>query len=166
MKKNRFFLSLFFIISYSFSDDNRWAESSFPGGYLSLGIQMGKTKDNSRFIDIQISPTLVLIGPYKHDFPGYLFLGSSIGKRFSIEKSIIYLDVNLNFWNTLLTLGKGKGFLLDKNEKYPRTKNWAGLGFFPLIACIDNYIIDKNKYKQSGIMGVIPFPFFGNNFYP
>lgn len=166
MKKNRFFLSLFFIISYSFSDGNRWAESSFPGGYLSLGIQMGKTKDNSRFIDIQISPTLVLIGPYKHDFPGYLFLGSSIGKRFSKEKSIIYFDVNLNFWNTLLTFGKGKGLLLDKNEKYPRNKNWAGLGFLPLIACIDNYIIDKNKYKQSGIMGVFPFPFFGNNFYP
>ena len=166
MKKNRFFLSLFFIISYSFSDGNRWAESSFPGGYLSLGIQLGKTKDNSRFIDIQISPTLVLIGPYKHDFPGYLFLGSSIGKRFSKEKSIIYFDVNLNFWNTLLTFGKGKGLLLDKNEKYPRNKNWAGLGFLPLIACIDNYIIDKNKYKQSGIMGVFPFPFFGNNFYP
>ena len=73
MKKNRFFLSLFFIISYSFSNDNRWTESSFPGGYLSLGIQMGKTKDNSRFIDIQISPSFVLIGPYKHDFPGYLF---------------------------------------------------------------------------------------------
>ena len=95
MKKNRFFLSLFFIISYSFSDDNRWAESSFPGGYLSLGIQMGKTKDNSRFIDVQISPSFVLIGPYKHAFPGYLFLGSSIGKRFSKEKSIIYFDVNL-----------------------------------------------------------------------
>ena len=27
-------------------------------------------------------------------------------------------------------------------------------------------VIDKNKYKQSGIMGVIPFPYFGNNFYP
>ena len=111
MKKNRFLLSLLFIISYSFSDNNRWTKSSFPGGYLSLGIQMGKTKDNSRFIDIQISPSFVLIGPYKHDFPGYLFLGSSIGKRFSKEKSIIYFDVNLNYWNTLITLGKGKGFI-------------------------------------------------------
>ena len=166
MKKNRLFIYLFFIISYSFSGDNHWTESSFPGGYLSLGIQMGKTKDNSRFIDIQISPSFVLIGPYKHKFSGYIFLGSSIGKRLSKEKSNIYFDVNLNFWNTLLTLGGGKGFILDKDEKYLRNKTWAGLGFLPLIVCTDNYIIDKNKYKQAGIMGVLPLPFFGNNFYP
>ena len=152
------------IISYSFAENP--SESSFPGGYVSLGLQIGKTKDKSRFIDIQVSPSIVLIGPYKHDLPGYLFFGSSVGKRFSKGNSFMYFDMNLNFWNTLLTLGTGRGILLDKGNKYSRNKYWGGLGFIPLILCTDNYFIDENQYKQIGIMGILPFPVFGNNFYP
>ena len=142
------------------------SESSFPGGYLSLGFQIGKTKDKARYIDIQISPSIVLMGPYKNDLPGYLFFGTSIGRRFSKGNSSMYFDINLNFWNVLFTLGIGKGILLDKVEKYPRKKYWGGLGFIPLILCVDNYYINKNKYKQIGIMATLPFPVFGNNFYP
>ena len=70
MNKYAIYLISLLIIS------NALGESSFPGGYLTLGLQLGKTKDKTRFIDIQISPSIVLIGPYKHDLPGYLFFGS------------------------------------------------------------------------------------------
>ena len=164
MNKNILYFISLLIISYSFAENP--SESSFPGGYVSLGLQIGKTKDKSRYIDIQISPSIVLIGPYKHDLPGYVFFGSSVGKRFSKGNSFMYFDMNLNFWNTLLTLGTGRGILLDKGKKYSRNKYWGGLGFIPLILCTDNYFIDENQYKQIGIMGILPFPVFGNNFYP
>ena len=164
MNKNILYFISLLIISYSFAENP--SESSFPGGYVSLGLQIGKTKDKSRYIDIQISPSIVLIGPYKHDLPGYLFFGSSVGKRFSKGNSSMYFDMNFNFWNVLLTLGAGRGILLDKGNKYSRNKYWGGLGFIPLILCTDNYFIDENQYKQIGIMGILPFPVFGNNFYP
>ena len=164
MNKNILYFISLLIISYSFAEN--LSESSFPGGYVSIGFQIGKTKDKSRFIDIQISPSIVLIGPYKHDLPGYLFFGSSVGKRYSKGNSFMYFDMNLNSWNTLLTLGTGRGILLDKGKKYSRNKYWGGLGFIPLILCTDNYFIDENQYKQIGIMGILPFPVFGNNFYP
>jgi len=164
MNKNILYFISLLIISYSFAENP--SESSFPGGYVSLGLQIGKTKDKSRYIDIQISPSIVLIGPYKHDLPGYLFFGCSVGKRFSKGNSSMYFDMNFNFWNTLLTLGTGRGILLDKGNKYSRNKYWGGLGFIPLILCTDNYFIDENQYKQIGIMGILPFPVFGNNFYP
>ena len=164
MNKNILYFISLLIISYSFAENP--SESSFPGGYVSIGFQIGKTKDKSRFIDIQVSPSIVLIGPYKHDLPGYLFFGSSVGKRFSKGNSFMYFDMNLNFWNTLLTLGTGRGIILDKGKKYSRNKYWGGLGFIPLILCTDNYFIDENQYKQIGIMGILPFPVFGNNFYP
>ena len=164
MNKNILYFISLLIISYSFAENP--SESSFPGGYVSIGFQIGKTKDKSRFIDIQVSPSIVLIGPYKHDLPGYVFFGSSVGKRFSKGNSFMYFDMNLNFWNTLLTLGTGRGILLDEGKKYSRNKYWGGLGFIPLILCTDNYFIDENQYKQIGIMGILPFPVFGNNFYP
>ena len=164
MNKNILYFISLLIISYSFAENP--SESSFPGGYVSIGFQIGKTKDKSQFIDIQVSPSIVLIGPYKHDLPGYLFFGSSVGKRFSKGNSSMYFDMNFNFWNVLLTLGAGRGILLDKGNKYSRNKYWGGLGFIPLILCTDNYFIDENQYKQIGIMGILPFPVFGNNFYP
>ena len=164
MNKNILYFISLLIISYSFAENP--SEGSFPGGYVSIGFQIGKTKDKSRFIDIQVSPSIVLIGPYKHDLPGYLFFGSSVGKRFSKGNSFMYFDMNFNFWNVLLTLGAGRGILLDKGNKYSRNKYWGGLGFIPLILCTDNYFIDENQYKQIGIMGILPFPVFGNNFYP
>ena len=142
------------------------SQSSFPGGYLSIGLQIGKTQEKTRYIDIQISPSIVLIGPYKQDIQGYLFFGSSIGKRFSKDNSFMYFDMNLNFWNVLFTLGIGRGVLLDKDKIYPRNKYWSGLGFIPIILCIDNYFINKHKHKQIGIMTTLPLPLFGNNFYP
>lgn len=158
-----YFISLF-IASHTFAEN--YSESSFPGGYLSLGVQIGKTKDKTRFIDIQISPSIVLLGHYKHDLPGYLFFGSSIGKRYSKGNSFMYFDMNFNFWNVLFTLGTGKGILLDKDKTYSRNKYWAGLGFIPIVLCTDNYYLNNNINKQIGIMGTLPLPIFGNNFYP
>ena len=115
---------------------------------------------------VLVFTSLVLIGPYKHDLPFNLFFGSSVGKRYSKGNSFMYFDMNLNFWNVLFTLGTGRGILLDKDKQYSRNKYWGGLGFIPLILCTDNYFIDENQYKQIGIMGILPFPVFGNNFYP
>ena len=142
------------------------SQSSFPGGYLSIGLQIGKTQKKTRYIDVQISPSIVLIGPYKQDLQGYLFFGTSIGKRFSKGDSFMYFDMNLNFWNVLFTLGTGRGVFLDKDKKYPRNKYWGGLGFIPIILCTDNYFINEYKHKQIGIMTTLPLPIFGNNFYP
>ena len=103
MNKYVIYILSFFIASHTFAENPQ--ESSFPGGYLSLGLQIGKTNDKTRFIDIQISPSVVLIGPYKHNLPGYLFFGSSIGKRYTKGNSFMYFDMNLNFWNVLFTLG-------------------------------------------------------------
>ncbi len=164
MKKNTIYF-LFLLSLYPIIAENP-SESSFSGGYLSLGIQIGKTENKTVYIDIQISPSIVLIGPYKHDSPGYLFFGSSIGKRYGGENSFRYIDVNLNFWNALFTLGTGKGFVFAEGNKYQRTKYWGGLGFVPIILCTDNYYINNNKYKQIGIMGILPLPVFGYNFYP
>ena len=163
MNKHTIYFVSLLIISHTLAENP--SESSFSGGYLSLGLQIGKTKDKTTYIDIQISPSIVLIGPYKHDLPGYLFFGSSVGKRYSKGNSFMYFDMNLNFWG-FFTFGIGRGILLDKDKQYSRNKYWWGLGFIPLILCTDNYFIDENQYKQIGIMGILPFPVFGNNFYP
>ena len=164
MNKYVIYILSLLIVSHTFAE-NPW-ESSFSGGYFSLGVQIGKTKDKTRFIDIQISPSIVLIGPYKHNSSGYLFFGSSIGKRYSKGNSFMYFDMNLNFWNVLFTLGTGRGVLLDKDKTYSRNKYWTGLGFIPIILCTDNYYLNNSKNKQIGIMGTLPLPIFGNNFYP
>ena len=164
MNKYVIYILSLLIVSHTFAE-NPW-ESSFSGGYFSLGVQIGKTKDKTRFIDIQISPSIVLIGPYKHNSPGYLFFGSSIGKRYSKGNSFMYFDMNLNFWNVLFTLGTGRGVFLDKDKTYSRNKYWTGLGFIPIILCTDNYYLNNSKNKQIGIMGTLPLPIFGNNFYP
>jgi len=164
MKKYIPFIIPLLIISYSYAD-NPYDDTSFPGGYLSLGIQIGKTKNKSKYIDIQISPSVVLMSPYKQDIPAYLFLGISLGKRYNKDKSFVYYDTNINLWS-VINLGAGKGFILDKGKKISRIKYWGGLGFIPIIVCTDNYVIDEIKHKQYGIMGVLPLPFFGNSFYP
>ena len=78
----------------------------------------------------------------------------------------MYFDMNLNFCNFLFTLGTGRGVLLDKDKTYSRDKYWTGLGFIPIILCTDNYYLNNSKNKQIGIMGTLPLPIFGNNFYP
>ena len=48
----------------------------------------------------------------------------------------------------------------------PRKKYWGGVGFLPLILCRDIHYVNEKKNLQTGVMGVLPFPMFGNNFYP
>ena len=73
MKKYAIYLLSLLITSHTLAENP--LESSFPGGYLSLGLQIGKNKDKTRYIDIQISPSIVLIGPYKHNYQVIYFLG-------------------------------------------------------------------------------------------
>ena len=88
MKKNTIHLLFLLLLSPIIAESI--SESSFSGGYLSLGIQIGKTENKTVYIDIQISPSIVLIGPYKHDSPGYLFSAVQLGKDMS---AVIHLRI-------------------------------------------------------------------------
>ena len=158
------FLFYLIVISNSFAENP--SKNSFPGGYVGIGIQIGKSIQNTQFIDIQISPSIVAVGPYKQNIPGYLFFGTSLGKRFSDGKSIIYFDLNMNFWNGLLIFGTGRGKLFEDRQKYWRKKYWAGIGIIPVFVSKESFTKNEIEYKQKGLMGVLPFPIFGNNFYP
>ena len=164
MKKKALYLLSLLIISQNQAED--FSNKVFPGGYLNVGFQLGKTKNNDRYIDVQISPAIVLIGPYKNDLPGYLFFSNSIGRRYLNGDSFFYFDMNLNFWNILFNFGIGKGGILIEDKISLRTKYWGGLGFIPFIVSADNYHLNEIKYKQVGIMGILTIPIFGNNFYP
>ena len=164
MKKFIIFIITLVIISFNYAS-NPYDDTNFPGGYLSLGIQIGKTKNNSKFLDIQISPSIVILSPYNQNIPGYLFLGASVGKRINKNNSYEYFDFNINLWS-VVNVGAGKGFIWDDGKQISRNKYWGGLGFIPIILCTDNYVIDEIKHKQYGVMGVLPLPFLGNSFYP
>ena len=70
---NRYYIHLIFLLMLSHIVGENSSQSSFPGGYLSIGLQIGKTQKKTRYIDVQICPSFVLIGPYKQDLQGYLF---------------------------------------------------------------------------------------------
>ncbi|MAQ87873.1 MAG: hypothetical protein CMG23_06785 [Candidatus Marinimicrobia bacterium] len=61
------YIHLISLLMLSHIVGENFSQSSFPGGYLSIGPQIGKTQEKTRYIDIQISPSIVLIGPYKQD---------------------------------------------------------------------------------------------------
>ena len=159
-------ICLFHVLSVALLLSNSPQESSFPGGYLGLGVQIGKTKNGPRFMDLQISAGIVALGPYKQDLPFYLFLGNSYGWRKTSGNVATYFDLNAGLWG-VLSLGIGKGWMNDGPEKMtPRKKYWGGVGFLPLILCRDIHYVNEEKNLQTGVMGVLPFPMFGNNFYP
>ena len=141
--------------------------SSFPGGYIGLGIQIGKTEEGLKFFDAQISTGVALIG-YKYnlfELPAFCFLGCSYGKRFQGGKSQSYFDwqaVMLSF----IQFGIGRGIISIDSHKSPRKKYWVGFPFIPLVYTRDNYSYEGKLYKQRGFMGTLPLPFFGFNFHP
>ena len=138
--------------------------SSFPGGYIGLGIQIGKTEEGLKFIDAQISTGVALIGG-PLELPIMVFLGGSSGKRFQGGKSQSYFDwqaVMLSF----IQFGIGRGNISIDSHKSPRKKYWVGLPFIPLVYTRDNYFYEGKLYKQRGFMGTLPLPFFGFNFHP
>jgi len=164
MRSQRIFLAQVLAMGFLLSENPQ--ENSFPGGYLGLGVQIGKTKDGPKFMDLQISAGIVALGPYKQDLPFFLFLGASSGRRNAAGNVAKYFDLNAGLWS-MLSLGIGKGWINDgSNKKIPRKKYWGGPGFLPLILCRDIHYVNEKKNIQTGVMGVLPFPMFGNNFYP
>ena len=159
--RNKIIILLLFntLLSYSEYDN-----SNFPGGYINLGINLGKTNDNTFFKDVQITSGLVLVGYYHNGMPGYIFGGATIGKRFYKNKTALYYDLQTNFWNVWGSIGFGKGYIIIDNQKNKRTKAWFSL--MPIARTYDNYILDNQKIKHKGFMGIIPFPIFGKYFYP
>tara|TARA_Y100000588_G_scaffold395259_1_gene521976 strand:+ start:5382 stop:5873 length:492 start_codon:yes stop_codon:yes gene_type:complete len=140
------------------------SSSKFPGGYIGVGIQIGKTEESLRFIDVQISTGIALIGN-QLDLPIYVFLGGSTGKRFQGGQSQTYFDwqaVMLSF----VQFGIGRGNITINSHKVPRKKYWAGLSVIPLMYTTDSYTYDDKLHKQQGLMVTIPLPIFGFNFYP
>ena len=49
----------------SYIVEENFSQSSFLGGHLSIGLQIGKTQEQTRYFDIQIIPSIVLIDSYK-----------------------------------------------------------------------------------------------------
>ena len=165
------FLTLFILIGLLFGQDTSVSgkpSSSFPGGYIGLGIQIGKTEEGLKFIDAKISTGVALIGGGQIELPIYVFLGGSSGKRFQGGKSQSYFDwqaVMLSF----IQFGIGRGIISIDSHKSPRKKYWVGFPFIPFIPLVytrDNYSYEGKLYKQHGFMGTLPLPFFGFNFHP
>ena len=159
--RNKVIILLLFNILLSYSE---YDNSNFPGGYLNLGINLGKTNDNTFFWDAQITSGIVIVGYYHNGMPGYIFGGATIGKRFYKNKTALYYDLQTNFWNVWGSIGFGKGYIIIDNQKNKRTKAWFSL--MPIARTYDNYITDNQKIKHKGFMGIIPFPIFGKYFYP
>ena len=103
-----------------------------------------------RLVDNRIYAVKFELDIYNNlDDQGYLFLGSSLGKRFSDGKSLSYFDLNINFWNGLFTFGTGKGTFFENGERYFRKKYWGGIGIIPLVLSRDYYIKNELEYKKA-----------------
>ena len=142
-------------ITYEKSDNP--ADSDFPGGYISLGIQFGKNNDGIKFRSYQIN-----LGLGVTTFP-QSFLGITLGNRiFKNESNYQYMD--LQFTCAFIS-GVGIGIVRKNNKIYNRKKGWIGLG--PVMYSKDWLNINNNPEINRGIMLSLPaFFVFGNAFYP
>ena len=132
-------------------------ESTFPGGYISIGLQFGKDDNAEKFRSYQINIGTSIGSP--------LMIGLTFGKRFySNNQSYYYFDLQ---GNIILLLGGGIGITNKGNNLYLRKKIFGGLG--PLMYSKDwtTYRKKKNIVKNSGVVFTLPLlTVFGNSFHP
>ena len=147
------------------SEKEDFKNSILPGGYIGIGISIGKTNKKDIYWDAQITGTMHIISGYQIKYvPGYTFLGFTMGKRFTNTKRMAYLDLQANLWS-FIQIGYGRGWLFYDNKRIPRKKMWIGSPF-PIILTFDNYILDNELVKQKGLMFSLPLPIYGKTFYP
>ena len=152
------FLQINFIYSqtnYERSDSP--ADSDFPGGYISLGIQFGENNDAIKFRSYQINLGLGLTNCPQS------FVGLTLGNRiFKNESNYKYVDLQ---FSCAFLAGIGIGIALKDNKTYHRKKSWVGLG--PIMYSKDWLYIDKVPQKSKGAIFALPIIFkFGYGFYP
>ena len=132
------------------------ADSDFPGGYISLGIQFGKNNDEIKFRSYQINLGLGLT-----NWP-QSFVGLTFGNRiFKNESNYKYVDLQ---FSCAYLAGIGIGIALKDDKTYHRRKSWIGLG--PIMYSKDWLYIDEVPQKSKGAIFVLPIPKFGYAFYP
>tara|TARA_B100000686_G_C16522753_1_gene828101 strand:- start:99 stop:578 length:480 start_codon:yes stop_codon:yes gene_type:complete len=151
------FLQINFIYSqtnYERSDSP--ADSEFPGGYISLGIQFGENNNAIKFRSYQINLGLGLTNSPQS------FVGLTIGNRiFKNESNYNYVDLQ---FSCAFLAGVGIGIALKDNKIYHRRKSWIGLG--PIMYSKDGIYIDEVPQKSKGVIFALPIPKFGYAFYP
>ena len=133
------------------------ADSDFPGGYISLGIQFGKNNDEIKFRSYQINLGLGLT-----NWP-QSFVGLTFGNRiFKNESNYNYVDLQ---FSCAFLAGIGIGIALKDDKTYHRRKSWIGLG--PIMYSKDWLYIDEVPQKSKGAIFALPIIFkFGYGFYP
>ena len=146
------------------STEEDYSNSVLPGGYIGLGISIGKNNQNTFYWDTQITGAMHIISKDIDFTRGYTFFGFTMGRRISNTKRMTYLDFQVNFWS-LIQMGYGRGWLFYDNKRIPREKMWIG-SVFPIILTFDNYMLNKELVKQKGLMFSLPLPIYGKTFYP
>jgi len=134
---------------------NNPSESSFRGGYISLGMQFGKDNNKVKFNSYQINIGTSIAEP--------LMAGLTYGKRYYKDnRSYSYFDFQANI---IFFLGAGIGIVNENKEIYFRKKIFGGLG--PVMYSRD-WVNYKNELgKNSGLMLSLPIlTVFGNTFHP
>ena len=67
-------------------------ELSFPGGYISFGLQLGKNSSGQRFTDFQVTGAMVI--PIFGEVPAYPFIGFTFGSRnYKNDTNQTYVDM-------------------------------------------------------------------------
>ena len=145
---------LFLLINIIYSQTNYErsdspADSDFPGGYISLGIQFGKNNDEIKFRSYQINLGLGLT-----NWP-QSFVGLTFGNRiFKNESNYNYVDLQ---FSCAFLAGIGIGIALKDDKTYHRRKSWVGLG--PIMYSKDWLYIDEVPQKSKGAIFALPIIF-------
>ncbi len=162
VKKVVFLLSTLSLLEgYDNHEDN-----PFPGGYISVGYQWGKTSNGERFRDLQVTGAVLvpLISP--EVFPVFQFAGFSVGTRKMRNGSRMrYYDIQLNNLS-IVTAGFGVGKMLHGTSSYRRKKVWGSIVTLPVVISRDWMEMSDESIISTGGMLIYPVPFFGYAFYP
>ena len=131
------------------------SKSRFSGGYLSLGLQLGKDNNEIKFRSYQINLGTSIGEP--------LMVGLTFGKRYYKDgRSYHYFDLQ---GNIIFLLGCGIGFVNEGGNMSFRKKVFGGLG--PLMYSMDWVNNQDQLIENSGMMIALPIlTVFGNTFHP
>lgn len=135
--------------------------SDFPGGYISLALQMGENNNGVSFWSYQASAGIAL--PTYDAIQVITFIGLTVGKRIlKNDTEYNYYDIQLSF---PIYFGVGIGKVKLDGNFHNRIKGW--LGFGPLIYSGDWLYLPDKKISNSGFMVSLPMTVvFGNQFFP
>ena len=148
------------------SEKEDFKNSILPGGYLGLGISIGKNNQNKIYWDTQITGSIQIISKNTLYWKGGTFAGITLGRRITNTKRMIYFDFQANFFSgRLMQMGYGRGWMFYEQKRIPRKKLWLGSPL-PIIITFDKYMLNEELVKHKGLMFTLPLPIYGKTFYP